>query len=133
MAHYAFIDSDNVVTNVIVGREEYDVNGLPDGFDSWESYYANLHGQTCLRTSYNTLGNEHKSGGTPFRGNYAGIGYTYDADSDVFIAPQPYPSWSLNLETFLWEAPSPYPDDGNDYQWNEDSLNWEQIVPPPSD
>lgn len=121
MAHYAFLDENNIVTQVIVGRDEDD---LPDGIISWEDYYGERHSQTCLRTSYNTRGNQHRLGGVPFRGNYAGIGYTYDADRDVFIPPQPYPSWVLNETSWRWHSPIPYPDDGNLYLWDEDSQSW---------
>lgn len=122
MAHYAFIDDNNIVTQVIVGRDETEIVA---GVTDWESYYAERHGQTCLRTSYNTSGNEHKSGGVPFRGNYAGIGFTYDETLDAFIPPQPYASWLLNEDTCLWDAPVPYPTDGQSYNWNEDTLTWD--------
>lgn len=130
MAHYALLDSDNIVTQVIVGRDEDD---LADGVTDWEDYYGSRHGQTCKRTSYNTVGNQHLLNGTPFRGNYAGIGFTYDPDRDAFIAPQPFPTWTLDEATFLWEPPVPYPQDGGQYGWDEDSLSWEQLAPPPSD
>lgn len=123
MAHYAFLDDNNIVTQVIVGRDE---NDLPEGITSWEDYYGNFHGQTCKRTSYNTRGNQHPNG-TPFRGNYAGIGHTYDPILDAFIPPQPYPSWVLNDATCLWEAPVPYPNDGQVYEWDEDTVSWVQI------
>ena len=121
MAHYAFLDDNGIVTGVIVGRDE---NDLPDWITSWEAYYGNRHGQTCLRTSYNTYAGQHSLGGTPFRGNYAGIGYRYDTDLDAFIPPQPFPSWTLDEATFLWAAPVPYPDDGELYEWDENALNW---------
>ena len=121
MAHYAFLDDDGIVTGVIVGRDE---NDLPDWITSWEAYYGNRHGQTCRRTSYNTVGNQHSLGGTPFRGNYAGIGYRYDDTLDAFIPPQPFPSWTLDEATFQWVAPVPYPDDGEPYVWDESALNW---------
>ena len=122
MAHYAFLDDDGIVTQVIVGRDE---NDLPDGITSWEDYYGNFHGQTCRRTSYNTRGNQHDHGGTPFRGNYAGIGYRYDDTLDAFIPPQPYASWILNADTFAWEPPVPAPDDGQRYTWDEVSNSWQ--------
>lgn len=104
MAHYAFIDQNNIVTEVIVGREEDD---LAEGVSSWEDYYGALRGQRCLRTSFNTYGNEHLSGGTPFRGNYAAIGGEYREDLDAFIPPKPnvdgISDWVLNEETCLWE------------------------------
>ena len=124
MAHYAFINSNNIVTQVIVGRDEDD---LIDGVTSWEDYYGERMGGRCLRTSYNTRGNEHKGGGTPFRGNYAGIGFKYDEENDVFVPPQPYRSWTLNA-SFLWEAPVAYPEDGEEYVWNENRKEWEAIV-----
>jgi len=113
MAHYAFLDENNIVTEVIVGRHEYEVvNGISD----WEAYYGNQRGQVCIRTSYN--GNIRK--------NYAGIGFTYDADRDAFIPPQPYPSWLLDEDTCLWQAPVPYPEgDTSDlYEWDEDAGDW---------
>jgi len=84
MAHYALLDDQNVVVQVITGRDE---NDLPDGITSWEDYYGAFHGLTCRRTSYNTHNGEHLLGGTPFRGNYAGIGYTYEPDLDEFVPP----------------------------------------------
>jgi len=124
MAHYAFLDENNIVTEVIVGIDETE---LIEGLDP-ESWYANFRGQTCKRTSYNTAGNIHSEGGTPFRKNYAGIGFSYDADRDAFIPPQPFNSWLINEETCLWEAPIPYPTDDKEYQWDEDALNWVEIV-----
>ena len=95
MAHYAFI-KDNIVTEVITGKDETET--APDGFADWEEYYLTKRpGQdACKRTSYNTHANEHRLGGTPFRGNYAGKGYTYDSSNDVFYETQPYASWSLD-------------------------------------
>lgn len=122
MAHYAFIDEDNMVTQVIVGRDE---NDLVEGVTDWESYYSERHGQRCLRTSYNTSGNQHKFGGVPFRGNYAGIGFTYHKTLDAFIPPKPFESWLLNEQTFLWHAPVAYPTDGESYNWNENTLAWD--------
>jgi hypothetical protein len=118
MAHYAFLDENNIVTEVIVGKDEGE-----EGVD-WEAHYGAFRGQTCKRTSYNTLGGAHSSGGTPYRKNYAGIGYTYDAGRDAFIAPKPYASWLLDEDTCLWNAPVPYPDDGNIYTWDEATLAW---------
>ena len=91
------------VVSVITGVDEG-----TDGVD-WEQHYGDFHGMLCRRTSYNTLGGVHVTGGIPLRKNYAGIGYTYDPDRDAFIPPQPYPSWVLNEETCLWESPIPYP------------------------
>lgn len=120
MAHYAFLDSNNVVTEVIPGKDEG-----TDGID-WEQWYGDFRGQVCKRTSYNTSGNVHRNGGTPFRGNYAGIGYIYREDIDAFVTPQPYPSWTLDAN-FIWQPPTPYPLDENVYRWNEDNQTWEVI------
>jgi hypothetical protein len=108
MAHYAFLDDNNVVTEVITGRDEDD---LAEGVTSWEDYYGAFRGQRCLQTSYNTQAGVHLNGGTPFRGNYAGIGYTYDEALDAFISPKPSPTddvsdWILNEETYSWEPVS---------------------------
>ena len=120
MAHYALINDDNIVTQVIVGRDEDD---LPEGVTNWETYYGTFHGQTCKRTSYNTYGNQHPND-TPFRKNYAGIGYKWDETRNAFIPPSPYPSWVLDEDTCLWEAPVAYPDDGEPYLWDEDAGEW---------
>lgn len=116
MAHYAFLDENNIVTEVIVGKHENE-----DGVD-WEQFYGDFRGQVCKRTSYNTLGNQHPEG-TPYRKNYAAIGYTYDPNRDAFIPPKPYNSWTLNEETCLWEPPTPMPQDA-DYSWNEETTSW---------
>jgi hypothetical protein len=122
MAHYAFIDENNIVTEVIVGRDEDEV---VDGITDWEAYYAEFRGQTCKRTSYNTQGGAHTGDGTPYRKNYAGIGYMWDEARDAFIPPKPYDSWVLNEDSCLWEAPVAYPDDGEVYVWNEDTGSWD--------
>ena len=124
MAHYAFLDENNTVTEVIVGKNENE-----DNID-WEVQYGNFRGQTCKRTSYNTQGGVHSLGGTPLRKNYAGIGYTYDSQRDAFIPPKPFASWQLNDASCLWEAPTPYPTDVGTaeapkrYVWNEETLAW---------
>lgn len=118
MAHYAFLDSNNVVTEVIVGKNEGE-----DGID-WEQWYGDFRGQVCKRTSYNTIGNVHTNGGTPYRGNYAGIGYTYRSDIDAFVPPQPYPSWTLDAN-FVWQPSVTIPEDGKMYSWNETNQAWE--------
>lgn len=117
MAHYAFLDENNIVTEVITGRNEDEV---VDGISDWEAYYGELRGQRCVRTSYN--GNIRK--------NYAGIGYLYSDELDAFIAPKPYESWLLNEETCQWEAPIPYPTDGVMYTWNDSVGDWEAMVFP---
>ena len=116
MAHYAFLNENNIVTEVIVGKNE-------GNFD-WEQQYGAFRGQACKRTSYNTHGGVHASGGTPLRKNYAGIGYSYDAGRDAFIAPKPYPSWILNESTCLWDSPIPMPTDGTPYTWDESLGTW---------
>lgn len=121
MAHYAFLDENNIVTEVIVGKDEGE-----DGVD-WEAHYGDFRGQVCKRTSYNTFAGVHSGGGTPFRKNYAGIGFTYDAERDAFIPPQPYASWVLNENTCVWDAPVAMPDDSGVYTWNEDEQSWDAI------
>jgi len=124
MAHYAFLDSNNVVTEVIPGKNEGE-----DGID-WEQWYGDFRGQVCKRTSYNTQGNIHSLGGTPYRGNYAGIRYTYRTDIDAFVPPQPFSSWTLN-SNFLWQPPTPMPTDGtmeSPYTWDEATTSWKQVV-----
>jgi hypothetical protein len=108
MAHYAFLDSNNIVTEVIVGIDETE---LIEGLDP-ETWYGNFKGQVCKRTSYNNK----------IRGVYAGIGYSYNEDEDIFISPQPYPSWIREGST--WFAPVPYPTDEKFYRWNEDLGAW---------
>lgn len=122
MAHYAFLDSNNTVTEVIVGKDENE-----DGI-LWELHYGAFRNQVCKRTSYNTRGGVHTSGGTPYRKNYAGIGYTYDEQRDAFIPPKPFNSWVLNETTCLWDAPMAMPDDGKQYFWNEDTTSWIEVT-----
>ena len=123
MAHYAFLDENNIVVEVIVGKDETDKG------TNWEAYYGKIRKLTCKRTSYNTHGNQHSGGGKPFRGNYAGIGYTYDPQRDAFIAPKPYESWILNESTLLWDPPIPMPEaiEGMIWVWNESIVNWQSI------
>lgn len=113
MAHYAYLDEDNIVVAVIVGKDE---NELIDGLEP-EDYYAQGTDYTVKRTSYN---------GT-IRKQYAGIGYSYDELNDVFIAPRPFPSWSLD-NNFDWQPPVPRPNDGLIYVWNETEQDWEPYV-----
>jgi hypothetical protein len=122
MAHYALIDSNNIVTEVIVGKDESDTS------QNWETYYGNLRGQTCKRTSYNTIANTHRLGRTPFRKNYAGPGYTYDAGRNAFIPSQPFASWILHEGTCNWNPPTDMPTDAEDnqyYDWNESTTSWD--------
>jgi hypothetical protein len=124
MAHYAFLDQNNMVTHVIAGRDE---DEIIQGITDWESHYSGIAKQRCLRTSYNTAGNQHLNGGEPFRGNMAGIGYTYDEQLNAFIPPQPFESWVLNEETFLWDPPVPLPVIGGRYWWDEESQTWVEV------
>jgi hypothetical protein len=122
MAHYAFLDNNNIVTEVITGVDENiiqtDLDGTQVGGSSeaWEEFYGNFRGQICKRTSYNNN----------YRGKFASIGYTYDITNDVFIAPQPYQSWTLD-ENFNWQAPTPKPTDGKSYSWNELNQIWDEV------
>lgn len=119
MAHYALLDETMTVISVITGVDENS-----DGVN-WEEHYGNFHNAICKRTSYNTHGGVHLLGGTPFRKNYAGVGYTYDPQRDAFIPPKPhFDSWLLDEDSCFWVAPVPYPEDGNDYFWDENSLSW---------
>jgi hypothetical protein len=114
MAHYAFLDENNVVTEVITGRNEDEV---VDGISDWEAYYGSLRNQICKRTSYNATNG--------FRKQYAGIGFTYSAEEDIFIAPQPYPSWSLD-SNHDWQPPTPHPEGAS--IWDEETLSWVAVV-----
>ncbi len=116
MAHYAFLDENNIVTEVIVGVDETE---LIEGKDP-ETWYSEFRGQACLRTSYN--GNIRK--------NFASVGFTYDADLDAFIPPKPYESWELDSETAQWVAPIPYPTDGIVYFWNDKDADWSPVIHP---
>jgi hypothetical protein len=120
MAHYAFLDENNIVTEVIVGKDEGE-----DGIN-WEQWYGDFRGQVCKRTSYNTIAGVHNNGGTPYRRNYAGIGYTYRSDIDAFVAPQPYPSWTLDANA-QWQPPVAMPTDGKMYSWDEETQAWVEV------
>lgn len=118
MAHYAKV-KNGVVTQVIVAEAEF-----------FDTFVDNEPGE-WIQTSYNTRGGVHYNpetnepdDGTPLRKNYAGIGFTYDAERDAFIPPQLFASWILNEDTCLWEAPVAYPDDGSEYDWDEDTISW---------
>jgi hypothetical protein len=124
MAHFAKLGVGNkvvavhVVSNDVATTEQAGIdflNNLYNTRDVWK------------QTSYNTKAGEHKLGGTPFRKNYAGIGFTYDQTRDAFIPPKLYNSWTLNETTCIWESPIPYPDDNNSYVWNETTKQWDLI------
>ena len=124
MAHYAFLNSNNIVTEVITGVDENviqtDLDGTQVGgtSEAWETFYGNFRNQTCKRTSYNNN----------IRKNYAGIGYTYDSERDAFIPPKPFTKWVLNETTCQWEAPVAYPTDGKQYVWNDNRREWEEVI-----
>ena len=115
MAHFAKVQN-GIVTQVIVAEPEFFQTFVDTSPGEW------------IQTSYNTYGGVHKLGGTPLRKNYAGIGFTYDKTKDAFIPPKPYPSWTLNEETCLWNSPIPYPEDGEMYTWNEQTQTWDLVI-----
>ena len=119
MAHFAEIDADNIVLRVLVVHNDEEHRG--------QEYLADDLGLggTWIQTSYNTVANTHSLGGTPLHMNYAGVGYTWDGTG--FASPQPYPSWSLD-ENYVWQPPTPYPDDGGLYVWDEDTTSWVEIT-----
>lgn len=119
MAHFAKLDKNNLVVTVVVGRDED--NGKEDELSA-------RTGDVYKQTSYNTRGGVHQLGGTPFRKNYAGIGFLYDPLRDAFIPPKPYPSFVLNENSCLWEPPIPYPQDGKKYKWDEATVSWSEVA-----
>ena len=135
MAHYAQIDSNNIVTQVIVVADADTADAQGNHMESIGiAFCQRLIGGNWKQTSYNTQSGTHTNGGTPFRGNYAGIGYTYDPTNDVFYAPQPYPSWTISAPTWTWTPPVPYPTDvgieesPKRYTWNEETKAWDLIT-----
>ena len=122
MASFAKLDENNKVIEVLSVH-----NDVATTEQAGADFLNNLYktNDVWKQTSYNTRGGEHILGGTPFRKNYAGIGYTYDEDKDAFIAPKPYASWTLNEDTCFWEAPTAYPEDGKEYNWNENNQTWD--------
>ena len=115
MGHFAKV-VDGKVTQVIVAE--------PDFFKT----FVDSSPGTWIQTSYNTIGGQHKNGGTPLRGNYAGIGYTYDQANDVFYSPRPFASWTISAPTWTWEAPTPMPKDDKIYNWDESTLAWVEVT-----
>lgn len=113
MSHFAKV-VNGVVAQVIVAEQEFFDTFVDSSPGEW------------IQTSYNTYGNQHPEG-RPLRGNFAGIGFTYDRENDVFYAPQPFQSWTLNNTTWLWESPVPYPDDGKQYYWDETTTSWIEV------
>ena len=124
MAHFAKINESNIVTQVVVVNDS-DGNNDTDGQNFLNNLFKTTH--TWKKTSYNTYGNTHRLGGTPYRKNFASIGFTYDSSRDAFIEPKPYNSWTLDETTCLWESPVAYPSDGKSYDWDEDNRQWVEI------
>ena len=124
MAHFAKLGKGNIVERVAVVS-----NDIATTEQEGMNFLNNLHQSRDVwkQTSYNTYAGQHKLGGTPFRKNYAGVGYTYDQTRDAFIPPKPFNSWVLNETTCQWEAPVAYPDDDNKYNWNEETQQWDLI------
>jgi hypothetical protein len=120
MAHYAFIDENNIVVKVITGVDENDTTNLPSEFSSWEEFYSDQEGLTCKRTSYNTINNTHLLDGTPFRGNYASKSGLYDTVNDVFLPEKIYDSWVVDETIWDYVAPVNKPAvNPEQYKWNE--------------
>jgi hypothetical protein len=125
MSHFAKLDENNIVVFVTKGRTSS---------DGKEAELTARTGDVYKQTSYNTSGGVHRLGGTPLRKNYAGLGYTYDAARDAFIPPKPYPSWLLNEDTCLWDAPVAMPADAGTgeppkrYTWDEEAVNWVEVT-----
>lgn len=115
MSHFAKVNNGKV-EQVIVAEADFFNNFVDTSPGTW------------IQTSYNTIGGQHTQGGTPLRGNYAGIGYTYDAVNDVFYPPQPYPSWTISAPTWTWTAPVTYPTDGGVYTWDEATQSWVAVT-----
>ena len=125
MAHFAELDeNNNVIWVTVVDNAEMFVDGMESETKGIEFLQHLGQGRRWVQTSYNTLGGVNTAGGVSLRKNYAGIGFTYDNVRDAFIPPQPFNSWSLNQDTYQWEPPTPRPNDGNPYYWDENSLSW---------
>ena len=123
MAHFAKLDNNNIVTLVVTVNNDIATDEAA-GISFLKTLYKEPN-SVWKQTSYNTVDGIHKLGGTPFRKNYAGIGYTYDEDRNAFIPTKPYPSFTLNEDTCRWTAPIVKPDDGKRYNWNEDNQSWD--------
>jgi hypothetical protein len=117
MAHFAKV-LNGIVTQVIVADPEF-----------FETFVDTSPGE-WIQTSYNTIGGVHTMGGTPLRKNFAGVGFTYDRTRDAFIPPKLFESWILDEDTCLWNAPVAMPEDGNQYEWNEQSVSWVSVEQP---
>ena len=124
MARFARLGPGNVVETIVLVS-----NDIATTEQAGVDFLNNLYNTRDVwkQTSYNTRGNIHSNGGTPFRKNYAGVGYSYDPQRDAFIEPKPFNSWTLNETTCIWEAPVAYPDDGQRYTWNEKTTSWDLV------
>jgi len=122
MAHFAKLGTGNIIERVEVVSNDI-AQTEQEGIKFLQNLYQDR--SAWKQTSYNTIGGEHLTGGTPFRKNYAGIGFKYDQTKDAFIPPKPFASWILNEDSCLWEAPVTYPDDGERYTWNEATTTWD--------
>ena len=128
MAHFVKInDSNIVITGVVLDDKDTQDESGNEVESIGAKYLSDGFGGTWKKTSYNTSSGVHSLGGTPFRKNYAGIGYSYDAAKDAFIPPKPYPSWTLNEDTCNWDAPTALPDDGKIHTWNEGTTLWDEV------
>ena len=120
MSHFAQLDKNNIVIQVLVGDDSF----TNEGYD----WFVENFGGVWIKTSYNTRGGVHILGGTPLRKNYSEVGYSYDLTRDAFIAPKPYPSWLLDEATCRWQAPTPYPTDDKIYRWDEATTSWVEVI-----
>ena len=133
MAHFAKLGANSKVIQVLTlnNGDMLNADGVED--ETVGQQYLETHNnwpaQMWIQTSYNTSGGTHKDGGTPFRGNYAGIGYTYFTSSNIFMPPKPYASWSLDVSNAVWVAPISKPNDDKTYRWNEESTSWNEVAP----
>lgn len=129
-SHYAFLNKNNVVVNILV----YENDDLPEGYESFEDYYGEAMGMTCKRTCPDTLAGNHISGGIAFRGNYAQIGFVYDEELDAFISKRPYPSWIFEEGSYSWIPPVEYPKGSEQtFEWNEKNKTWMPVVLKPGE
>ena len=132
MAHFAKLGINGKVigVHVVSNTNLHDAEGV-EKEEIGQQFLERLHGwprPMWVQTSYNTNAGVHRLGGTPLRGNFAGLGMVYDEDNDIFINKKRYPSWTLNTTTARWEAPTPMPDDGETYEWNESTQAWELYI-----
>lgn len=139
MAHYAILDSENVVENIITGIDEDELDTLPEGFNDWEEFYSSrFDNKTVKRTSYNTFGGIHADDKTPFRGNYGTVGFIYYEEQDMFLPPKPFESWIEDFDNYGWKAPIDKPNDTDNFGWveedyQEDNTTGWLLIPEPEE